>query len=265
MGLVEQIISGSVFTRGTITLSNSPSKGFASAFGASYILLSVSADAPCRVRLYATSQSVAIDEARPTSSFDYSASVALNLDAALTTGQLSLTFNPPVMASTSTLARTWYNIESATSPNNVTFRSYPIELNPASRTILNIPSPSGISLGANATSSGNFTTPKSFVMLSAICPTTDIRLRLYSRPIEDISSAEQSRPFISQSADGSHLISDMLFDSASYLYEISPILQAYNLESYLSASNRVGYIIENTSGASKSNVYAGVFIYPVED
>ena len=57
----------------------------------------------------------------------------------------------------------------------------------------------------------------------------------------------------------------MLFESASYLYSISPVLQAYNLENYISASNRVGYIIENTSGTTQNAVFAGIRIYPIED
>jgi hypothetical protein len=101
-------------------------------------------------------------------------------------------------------------------------------------------------------------------MFLASSNNTDIRLRLYSKPIENISNTEKNRGFTTQSADDSYLISDMLFDSASYSYMISPILQAYNLENYVSASNRVGYILENTSGTTKSNTFASIGIYPIE-
>jgi hypothetical protein len=127
-----------------------------------------------------------------------------------------------------------------------------------------IPNTSGVTLTANQTSSGNFSTPKSFLMSIASSNNTDIRLRLYSKPIETISNTEKNRKFNTQSADDAYLISDMLFDSASYSYVVSPILQAYNLENYVSASNRVGYILENVSSTTKTNTYVSVGIYPIE-
>lgn len=271
MGLIEQIQSGSIFKRRTLGLSNSPTTGYSDQFGATYILMAVSASSPCRIRLYADSGSVNVDALRPTSSFDYSASVALNIDVGLSAGTQSITFNPPVIATTLVNYRTWYNIESSTTPTNVVFTYYPIELNTGSRTWINIPNNTGISLGANETSSGNFSgsgatvVPKSFLMMSAISINSNIRLRLYSRPIEDISNTEKNRLFGTQSADGAHLIVDMAFDSGSYLYPISPLLQAYNLENYLSGSNRYGYIIENMSASPKTNVFTSIRTYPIED
>lgn len=263
MGLIEQIKSGSVFSRGTVTLTNSPATGNTTEFGSTYILLSVSATAPCRVRLYGNEHSVAIDASRPTSSFDYSASVALNLDAGLTAGNLSLTFNPPIIATTRVgSVITYYNIESATTPTTVTLGYYPIEFDTTSRTYLNIPV---VSLAANQTSSGNITSPKSFLIRDAVANKENLRLRLYSRPIEDVSSTEKNRPFLSQSLDGSHLIADLLYDSASYIYQVSPVLQAYNLESYLSGSNRVGYILQNTAAVTQTSISTAVGIYPIED
>lgn len=266
MGLIEQIKSGSVFSRGTVTLTNSPATGYTTEFGATYILLGIEASEACRVRLYSNANSVTIDALRPSSSFDYSASVGLNLDAGLTPSDLAISFNPPVIATTELDSKTYYNIESP-NPTSVNILYYPIEYGTltTSRKFLNIPDNIGVTLGANQTSSGNVPSDKSFLMIQAFSPSQSIRLRLYSRPIEDVSSAEKNRPFISQSVDGSHLISDMLFDSASYFYPISPVLQAYNLESYISGSNRVGYILENTSGVTQTNLRAGIRVYPIED
>lgn len=272
MGLIEQIRdSGSVFNRGAVVLSNTPTAtGYTTEFGSTYILLGVSATAPCRVRLYAESSSVAIDSSRPSSSFDYSASVALSLDTGLIAGTQSITFNPPVIATTLLNSSTWYNIESSTVPTTVTFTYYPIEFYTGSRTFLNIPRASGVSIGANQTSSGNFsgslvrTVPKSFLMLTAISPSSSVRLRLYSRPIEDVPTSEKNRLFTTTPNSGSYLISDMMFDSASYDYPISPVLQGYNLENYISGSNRIGYIINNMVGSTRT-ILTAVRVYPLED
>lgn len=266
MGLIEQIQSGSRFVRKTAILTDSPTTGFTTDFGASYIILGVSSNTPGRLRLYSDSASVAIDSPRPSSSFDYSASVGLNLDVALTPTTQSLIFNPPVLAYAFSQGKTWYNYQADTA-QPITISYYPIEYNlpTTSRTYINVPDNIGITLGAYATSSGNVTTPKSFLILNAVSDADPVRLRLYSRPIEEIDASEQSRPFISESVSGSHLICDMLLESSSYLYNVSPILQAYNLEDYLIGSNRVGYILENLLGATQSNVYVGVRIYPIEE
>lgn len=272
MGLVQQLQSGSVFLRGTVNLTNTPSKGSTTSFGGTYILLGITADAPCRVRLYAKSASVAIDESRPSSSFNYSASVALNLDSALTPDAQSLTFVPPIIATTYAGGLTWYNIESMSAgPVNVGINYYPIEYNLNTRTWINIPDDVGITLNANQTSSGNFTgsatelLPKSFLMLNATSPSQSMRLRLYSKPIEEVPLTEKNRAYGLQPSASSYIISDMLFESRSFIYNISPVLQAYNLEGYLSASNRVGYILQNTAGSTQTNLLTAIKIYPLED
>lgn len=265
MGLLEQIKSGSRFSRGTVTLTNTPNTtGETTGFGASYILLGISRTGTansCRVRLYGDSASVAIDALRPTSSFDYSASVALNLDMEFSPTTQSLIFNPPIIASTYSASKTFYNIESISS-DTVSINYYPIEFNTDSRTGFQTPI---VNLNPGANTSGEITTPKSFIILSGFCNYDNTRLRLYSRPIADITPGEKSRPFASPIGDGAHLIVDMLFDSGSYTYKMTPILQGYNLESYMVGNNRVGYIFENLSGSAITNAFAAIVVYPIED
>lgn len=265
MGLLEQIQSGSIFTRETVTLATGT--GQITNFGASYILLGVDrtdTTVPCRLRLYGNQDDVSVDAARPSASFDYSASVALNLDAYFSESIKSITFNPPIIATTYKNSTTWYNLESSV-PDNVTVRYYPIEYNTGSRTWYTIPPTGPTTLGPGATITGTVPTVKSFIILSAISTRIDTRLRLYSRPIEEVPPSEVSRPYSTPYGDGVHLIADMLFDSASYEYVVSPTLQAYNLESYMVGSDRVGYILENLSGTSVSSLATGIFVYPVED
>lgn len=264
MGLIEQIQSGSDFRRKTVAFS-AFDVAQSTYLGASYILLRMSANDTGRIRLYGNSASLATDFSRPTSSFDYSASVVLNLDAVLTTGTQSIEFVPPIIATTHLDGNnTWYRVESPTNAQ-VTLEYYPIEFNTSSRQFIPVPNYTGVSLGGYQTASGNVTTPKSFLIFSALSDNADIRLRLYSKPISDVPSYELTRPFITSSATGSHLICDLLFDSASYLYRISPVLQAYNLEEYETGNNRVGYILENLSASPQTGVYAAIQAYPLED
>jgi hypothetical protein len=58
----------------------------------------------------------------------------------------------------------------------------------------------------------------------------------------------------------------MIFDTASYAYKLSPVLQAYNLEDYTQGGNYVGYIIDNISATGTiANVTASLHVYPIED
>lgn len=265
MGLIEQLRSGSVFTRGTTTLSTGT--GQTTVFGSSYILLGVDrtgTSSPCRIRLYGDAGSLTIDAGRPTSSFNYSASVSLNLDAYFSENTQSITFNPPIIATTHQDSTTWYNIESP-GTDNVTVKYYPIEYNTGSRVWYPMPPTGPVTLTAGQRVSGSVPTAKSFIILLAESSRADVRLRLYSRPVSQVPLSEQTRPYSVPYADGVHLIADMLFDSASYEYKVSPVLQAYNLETYMVGNNRVGYILENLSGTTLSTVIIGMNVYPIED
>lgn len=262
MGLLEQIQAGTVFSRQSTTLTSAPSSGSTTALGASYILLGITADIPCRVRLYSDSASIGYDVSRPSSSFDVSASVGLNLDAGLDTSPYSLIFDPPIIGTTFSASQTWYNISSSGTAN-ITLTYYPIEFSYATRQVLTFYG-AGLATGSNAY--GNLASPKSFLILSASSTHSESRLRLYSRDINTIPTTEKSRKFGTASLEDASLIIDMVFDSSSYQYKLSPTLQGFNLDTYTIGSNYVGYLLDNVSTTSTlSNVTASVYIYSVED
>jgi hypothetical protein len=257
MGLLEQIQSGALFTRQSQTLFSTAVSGSVSSFGNSYILLGISATNPCRVRLYSDSASVNIDDSRPATSADFSASVGLTLDATLTSDQLTLTFDPPVLGTTFAETKTWYNI-SASSATNVTLNYYPIEQFTGSREEVVIRQ---YATANNFIHEGTFTAPKSFLLLSASADTVS-RLRLYS--IDDgVSTAEKLRNTGSLPDNNSKLIVDMLFDSASYPYKLAPIVEGFNLNTYPVGTNTYKYIIQNRTGAD-APITASLYLYPLE-
>lgn len=263
MGLLNQIQSGAKFTRQTVSITNSPVSSSTTTFGSSYVLLNVTVDNQARIRLYSDSASVAIDDSRPTSSLNFSASVGLTLDTFIeeSTYPYTLNFDPPIIATTFSGSTTWYNI----SGSNVTstFTYYPIESTYATRESMSFYAES-LPIGTDVR--GTITSPKSFLILSASANTTETRLRLYSRAITSVPTTEINRSFGTEPSDGSTLTTDMVFDSASYAYKLSPILEAYNLETYTVGNNYVGYILQNISTTvNKSAVTASLYIYSLED
>lgn len=260
MGLLGQIQSGARFTRETATITNTPNSGSTTTFGSTYILLNVSVDQPCRIRLYSDSASLGIDAPRTTASMDVSASVGMVVDTYIASSSYQLNFDPPIIGTTFSGSTTWYNI----SGSNVTatFTYYPIESSYATKEALNF---YATSLPSGFSDLGNTTSPKSFLIMSASSNFINTRLRLYSRDVASVSLTEKSRVFSTSPSDGSYIITDMLFDSASYAYKLTPTLQAYNLTTYQQGENLVGYIIENLSGVTITNVTASLYIYPLED
>lgn len=264
MGIFEQVLSGSNFIRKQVALSSSTVSGSTTAFDSSYILLGISATAPCRVRLYSDSASVALDDSRPTSSFTINPAVGLVLDTELDASELNLTFNPPVIGSTFLSSETWYNISSSTA-QTVTITSYPIEFSTSTgRTQISV-SGSGLITGSTGVE-GNIYSPKSFIILSGSASQEGARLRLYSRDIALVPNTEKIRPFSTSPSTGSNLIVDMVFDSASFDYKLVPIVEGYNLTTYTAGSNFVGYILQNTSTVTPTqNITASLYIYSIED
>lgn len=260
MGIFEQVQSGSIFTRATTTITNTPISSSTTAFGGTYILLSVEVNNTCRIRLYSDSASVGIDDARLTSSLNISESVGLVLDTFVTT-PTKLYFDPPIFGTAFLNDETWYNISG--SSVSATFTYYPIESAIATREGLQI---NASSLPPGTSQQGSITSPKAFLILSASCNNSETRLRLYSKDISEVPVGEIGREFGDPPTTQSRLISDMVFDSASYAYKLTPILQAYNLDTYEVGERSVSYILENLStSTTKNNITASLYVYSIED
>ena len=263
MGILEQVQSGSSFVRTQTSFSSETISGSTTAFNYSYILLGITSQAPCRVRLYSDSSSMVLDANRVTSSFALNPAVGLILDTELDSSSLSLEFDPPIIGTTFSNGQTWYNINSTTT-HSVTITSYPIEFTTASRSQIAV-SGSGLLTGSTGVQ-GNIYSPKSFILLSGSASQSESRLRLYSQDINSVPNAEKVRAFGAEPATGSALIVDIAFDSASLQYKLVPILEGYNLNTYSVGQNSVGYILQNISTtAASTNVTASLHVYSIED
>lgn len=263
MGIFELAQSGSNLVRTETSFSSETISGSTTAFNHSYILLGVTAGAPCRVRLYSDSSSMVLDANRSTSSFALNPAVGLILDTELDGSSLKFTFDPPIIGTTFSNGQTWYNINSSTT-HSVTITSYPIEFSTAGRTQISV-SGSGLLTGSTGVE-GNIYSPKSFIILSGSATQSESRLRLYSRDISSVPNLEKVRTFGVEPATGSSLIVDIAFDSASLQYKLVPILEGYNLNTYSVGENSVGYILQNISpNTAATNVTASLYIYSTED
>lgn len=237
--------------------------------GASYILLSsrlAIGSFPTRLRLYRDEVSRDIDVSRPIGNFNISSSVALITDIVFS-GSTRVELNPAIIGTTNVNGRTFWTLEGTSSVvTEVQLTVYPIEPfgeSSAERVPL-IVSGSSIVPGSYA-ARGNVASPKSFLILSGSSSVLS-RLRLYSQPIESVSTTEISRSFNTQPNSGSFLIVDVMFDSASYPTPFIPILEAYTFQgtNYSQGTNQVGYVLENMSGGT-SDITASLYIYRTED
>lgn len=238
-------------------------RGVTSAFGSTYALLGAIASKACRIRLYSTSQSIAIDEARPINNLSIDPTVGLNLEVVFSgEGVQSLSFDPPVLATVFTGSSTWFNVSSSVNSPNVRILAYPIEDQNLIREGLIV----SRSVSVGTAVSGSIPMRKSFLILSGSA-THESRLRLYSTDITAVPTAEKTRAFGTQPPAASKLIADLMFDAANFAYKINPVLEAYTWDgtNYSLGTNTVHYILENRSGTSPAPVTASLQIISLED
>lgn len=272
MGLREQLIAGTRFDRHLISLPEFDlgrlSGSIASSvLGGTYVILNVSANKPCRLRLYSDSASVSIDANRPSSSFNLDKQVGLNLEAVLTSpGANYITLNPPVIGTTFAGGTTWFNASSSLGPTQIQFEVYNIAANGDSalyRSELRI-SQSAIPTTGNGVS-GSIMTKKSFLILSGSA-TAVSRLRLYSTAVTNVPLTECSRAFGTQPEEGSKLIADFMFDEGNFSYKLVPLVEAYtwNENDYATGTGEIGYILANRT-ADPATITASLYIYSTEE
>lgn len=241
--------------------------GSTQALGGAFIILnaSVVGNTPCRLRLYSDETSRDTDKSRPTGSFNLTQSVALITDIVFTNNN-TINFDPPIIGNTYDGGNVWYNFSGSNTSLTASVTTYQIGISNDSlegRTGLSVSASSIPTTGYGV--SGSIVSPKSFIILSGSA-TSESRLRLYSRPIEEVTLAEMTRSFDTQSQDSSLLIADLMFDSGSFQYPLVPVLEAYTWGSsnYSVGNNQVGYILENRS-VGTTDITASLYIYSTEE
>lgn len=284
MGLLNQVIAGTQFSRQSTTITNTILSGSAASgstsgslpdLGGSYILLDVVANRPSWIRLYSDLASMEIDKPRVQGTYDISSSVALVTDIILdTTQSLSLHFDPPIIGTTFSNGYTWYNLKllstatgtSSFGTSTVSFTSFPLAVAGDSLTDKNRLLITGSSIPTTGYGvSGSIPTDKSFIILSGSA-NYESRLRLYSGNISEIPFTETTRSFGVAPVTGSKLIVDIMFDSASYQYKFVPLVEGYTWQSntYNVGTGTVGFILQNMSATPVTSISSSLYILSTE-
>lgn len=270
MGLIERIEAGANFTREIITLNINPGtatkSGSTDAFGGTFVILNVTAQQPCRIRLYSDQSSMITDASRLVNDYNINEGVGLITDTVIDSSNSSLSFDPPVLGTTFAAGNVWYNLSgSVLTGNNITITAFPLAIDGDSTTDRSTLTVSGSSIASASYATGNITSPKSFLILTG-SSTAVSRLRLYSTDISTVSATEISRSFNTTPSTGSNLIADLMFDTASYAYKLVPLLEAYtwNEGNYSAGTNVVGYVLKNET-ASPATITASLYIHSTEE
>jgi hypothetical protein len=288
MGLEQYIRAGAALQRKVTTLSTDSIGTGSVDLGTVYALLNITTTAPCRVRLYDNSQSLAnVGEiSRPFKSLNISASVALVADISMSVAG-PYTIDPALYGVvTDTDSKfTYYRIENTQSGQFpvISFTTYLME-DPiiSTNNRVTIPDIMGL-LSPNQIISGTLASnivPRTYLLVSASTSgsSTRTRLRLYSTTDSLSNTTELSRSFATESSATSKLIVDAILSGSETTYFVPKIAGA-NLQTMgtnlnairtnqdaIMGNNEMYYVLQNvaTTGGSVP-ITASLHVFSLED
>jgi hypothetical protein len=288
MGLAEYIKAGGSLKRELVTLQTDATGSGSINLGSAYVLLNITTDAPCRLRLYdnVTSRDNAAEKIRTFGNTNISASTALIGDFSMSIAN-NYSIDPVVYGAVAepTTKLTYYKIDNASGPPypKITFNRYLLEnadVSIANRITLPVIQSSLTSGQITSGTLASITIPQTYLLLSASVSgsSTRARVRLYSTSASLYNSSEVTRPFISESSANSYLIVDAVLSGSETTYFVPKIIGA-NLRNMgtdlsitrTSRSRIVGerelyYILENVSSTpGAASITASLHIFSLED
>lgn len=288
MGLEQYIRAGAKLERSEVSLTTTENGSGSVELGSAYVLISISTNAPCRLRLYDNSQSLANtgERIRTFANTNISASVALVGDFSMSAAG-TYTIDPVVYGITEDVLNklTYYRVENTQSGQYpvINFNRYLMEvptISTANRVTLPIIT---ASLAPGQIISGTLTSdtiPRTYLLVSASVDGTvaRTRLRLYSTSESLANSTEISRSFATESSNTSKLIVDAIFSASQMTYFVPKIAGA-NLQTMgtdlntirtdraaIMGLNQLYYIIQNVSSSGGTiPTTASLHVFALED
>jgi hypothetical protein len=287
MGLTEYIRAGAALSRDNIVATGSVVGSGSVNLGSAYVLLSIQASSPCRVRLYDDLSSLTNvgERNRAFGNTNISESVAMIGDLSMSAAG-TYTIDPPMYGITTPAATklTYWRMEQTGSggPPFITFNRYLLEdssISTLSRktlpTIQSSLAPGGRAVGTIVDS----TIPTTYLFVSASLSNAAhiARLRLYSTDTALLNSTEVSRSFATESLQNT-LLFDLIISGSSTAQFVPKIVGA-NLEnmgsdlnilrsnlSNIYGYNEIYYILENLAPSGGTvTVAASVHVFSLED
>ena len=288
MGLSEYIRAGASLRREIVTLQTDAVGSGSVTLGSAYILLDITTDKPCRIRLYdnESSRDNVGEKNRPFGNTSVSSSIALIGDISMSS--IATHTIDPVLYSVvenATNQLTYYKIDNVTSPPypKITFNAFLMEIPAISTTNRKTLPQLQYSFAANGITSGTLADPvipQTYLLVSASVTGSSAsavtRLRLYSNSSSLYSPTEISRSFTTESTAVSYLIVDALMSSSQVTYFVPKIIGA-NLQNAgadlnitrtdrnkMAGNNELYYILQNVSSVS-SAVTTSLHVFSLED
>lgn len=294
MGLAEQIRAGAKLERSTVALTTNSQGSGSINLGATYALLNIQTNTPCRLRLYDNSASLEdIGEAsRSFGNLSISSSIALVGDFSMSSAGTVYSIDPIMygLVESSSNQLSYYRINNATSPPQITITRYLLEDSTLSSVVGSLYPVANrrsfiiqtSSLAANASASGALsgdpTIPQTYLLVSASTSGAGnlVRLRLYSNSTPLYDERERSRTFDIEPSASIPLIVDAFISGNQTTYFVPKIIGAnlQNMGTELTAlrsdinkrrgENELYYIIENKRHVA-TPVTTSLHLYSLED
>lgn len=287
MGLAEYIKLGVSLKRELISLQTDATGSGSIDLGSAYVLLNISNDVPCRLRLYdnQVSRDNITEKNRVFGDTNISASTALIGDFSMSNAanhKIDPVLYSVIENPTSKL--TYYKIDGVTTPPypTITFNRYLLENSDISienRVTLPIIQ-HNLSAGEIASGSiSDLSIPQTYLLVSASVSGSDIvtRLRLYSTSASLYDSAEITRPFVTESTATSYLIVDAILSGSETTYFVPKII-GVNLQNMgtnlnitrtdrtrIIGENEIYYVVENMASTGNANISTSIHVFSLEN
>lgn len=286
MGLAEYIRLGASLKRELVKLETNVTGSGSIDLGSAYVLLDITNDVPCRLRLYdnESSRDNVTEKSRVFGNTNIPASIALVGDFSMSNAS-NHTIDPSLygIVEDPTSKLTYYKIDGVTSPPypTITFNRYTLEvpgINLSNR--VNIP-PIAHELAAGQRTTGSLAAssiPQTYLLVSASVSgsNTKARIRLYSISSSLDDATEIARPFATESSATSYLIVDAILSGSETTYFVPKIVGAnlQNMGTNLNITrtdrnkilgrNEMYYILDNL-GTSTTKISASLHVFSLED
>lgn len=290
MGLEQYIKAGANLERGVVTLTTDNIGSGSIDLGSVYAVLNIATDAPCRLRLYDNSQSLANagERIRAFGNTSVSASVALIGDFSMSVAG-TYTVDPALygMVENASSKLTYYRVENTQSGiyPKIEITRYLMEvptISTANRVALPLITGSLAPVGSagNLISGTLLNVPRTYLLISASVSgsLTRTRLRLYTTNESLTNQAELSRSFASESANNSKLIVDAILSGSEITYFVPKIFGA-NLQTMgtnlntirtnraaIMGNQEMYYVLQNMSSSGGAvRTTASLHVFALED
>lgn len=292
MGLTNQIRAGAAFNRSTVSFTGDISGVGSVNLRSTYMLLSIRASSPCRIRLYdnQSSRDDATEISRIFGDTNIPDSIALIGDFNITAADTTYTIDPVLfgLVNDPSTELTYYRIDGASEPV-VQVTTYPLEdrlIIAAEGSPYELENRRTLPAIAKQLNAGEIVSgtlfaesiPQTYLLISASLDNIghSARLRLYSVSSSLDNTQERTRSFVDEPSGSLGLIVDMNLVGTQTTYFVPKIVGANiknmgtNLDLLRSDRSRmVGdsalyYFLQNTGGSS-ATISASLHVYSLEE